>query len=439
MEGQGRAVVMLHSSMSSKNQWRALMQSLQGRYRVIAIDLLGYGDSEPHGRDADYRLAEEVRHVERILGKLLLPNEPYHLVGHSYGAAVALCLARCSERQLASLTCYEPVATWLLPPNDPARVEFEQLGKEVWQCAAVGDARGGAARFIDYWSGEGSYAALPETKQRLFANQLPKVMLEFRAIALERRVTAWLRDITAPVCLMFGRNSPMAPRRIVAQLATQIAHADCVEVSAGHMGPMTHPDLVNPGIVQFIARAQQQVRTPVALPAQESAPDGIHEVLRPMKASGFWANAFVIGLAGLSCAWPATRSAASGLCDSEAGFPAHPVDAGDWREFPRGLPHGGRYAVVSGNPAAAGGFVLQVELEPGFELPPRRAERELQMIVLSGELTVGRGSIEHPAAFHDLGTGCFALFGAHESYFARSQRGATVQIFGMGPLQWSAS
>jgi len=60
------------------------------------------------------------------------------------------------EDQLASLTLYEPVSAWLLPPNDPAREEFEQLGKEVSQCAAVGDTPAGAARFIDYWTGEGS-------------------------------------------------------------------------------------------------------------------------------------------------------------------------------------------------------------------------------------------------------------------------------------------
>ena len=260
MEGNGRAVVMLHSSMSSKSQWRALMQSLQGRYRVIAIDLLGYGESPPPRRKSDYRLADEARHVERILNRVLLPNEPYHLVGHSYGAAVALCLAQCSPRKLASLTLFEPVAAYLLPPNDPGRVEFEALGEQVRHCAAAGDAAGGAAPFVDYWAGAGSFAALSEVKQRAFATQLPKVLMEFGAIALERRVTGWLGNIAAPVHILFGRRSPMAPRRIVATLAAHIAHADCTEVAAGHMAPITHAELVNPLIAQFIADAEKQTR-----------------------------------------------------------------------------------------------------------------------------------------------------------------------------------
>ena len=42
---RGPPIVLLHSSMSSKSQWRELIDSLRDRYRLIAIDLLGYGES----------------------------------------------------------------------------------------------------------------------------------------------------------------------------------------------------------------------------------------------------------------------------------------------------------------------------------------------------------------------------------------------------------
>ena len=41
VEGCGPPIVLLHSSMSSKSQWRELIESLRDRYRLIAIDLLG--------------------------------------------------------------------------------------------------------------------------------------------------------------------------------------------------------------------------------------------------------------------------------------------------------------------------------------------------------------------------------------------------------------
>src|SRR5690349_20195408 len=110
--------------MSSRNQWRALVEQLRPRYRVIAIDLLGYGESHLRRRDTNYRLADEARHVESILARTLLPCETFHLVGHSYGAVVALGLAQRSPRRIDSLTLYEPVAAHLLPPKDPARLDF---------------------------------------------------------------------------------------------------------------------------------------------------------------------------------------------------------------------------------------------------------------------------------------------------------------------------
>ena len=45
MAGTGTPVVMLHSSLGSKSQWTALAERLASRFRVIALDLCGYGDN----------------------------------------------------------------------------------------------------------------------------------------------------------------------------------------------------------------------------------------------------------------------------------------------------------------------------------------------------------------------------------------------------------
>src|SRR5215510_6759789 len=151
-EGQGRAVVLLHSSMSSRNQWRALVELLRPHYRVITIDLLGYGESRMRRRDTDYRLFDEARHVEGILAKTLLPCVKFHLVGHSYGGVVALSLAQRAPQRLSSLTLFEPIAAHLMPRSDPTWQEFDRMDELLRQFAAAGDAAAGAARFIDYWS-----------------------------------------------------------------------------------------------------------------------------------------------------------------------------------------------------------------------------------------------------------------------------------------------
>ena len=45
IEGRGRPVVLLHSSMGSKGQWRSLVERMRRSHRLIAIDLHGYGAS----------------------------------------------------------------------------------------------------------------------------------------------------------------------------------------------------------------------------------------------------------------------------------------------------------------------------------------------------------------------------------------------------------
>src|SRR3954464_14346888 len=43
-DGQGQPVVLIHSSVSANRQWRPLTEILKDRYRVLALNLFGYGE-----------------------------------------------------------------------------------------------------------------------------------------------------------------------------------------------------------------------------------------------------------------------------------------------------------------------------------------------------------------------------------------------------------
>ena len=45
--GTGPAVILLHSSASGLRQWRRLFEELKDSYRVIAVNLFGYGATSP--------------------------------------------------------------------------------------------------------------------------------------------------------------------------------------------------------------------------------------------------------------------------------------------------------------------------------------------------------------------------------------------------------
>jgi pimeloyl-ACP methyl ester carboxylesterase len=254
IEGNGPAVVLLHSSMGSKSQWRTLMEHMRGTHRLIAIDLHGYGDTAMPACPDQFSLSDEVRLVQAKLAQLLAPGERFHLIGHSFGGGVALRLAHASPERIRSLSLYEPTAFHLLDCSDAALDEVRAVA-DATQAALQKEHRSGATElFIDYWSGKGAYAALPPARQALFASLLPKVPLDFQALINDPLRPSDYGRMTIPTCLIAGRDSPDCVHAIVSVLGGSLAHREMHEIDAGHMAPLTHPSLVNPIIDGFIRR-----------------------------------------------------------------------------------------------------------------------------------------------------------------------------------------
>jgi pimeloyl-ACP methyl ester carboxylesterase len=258
IDGDGPTIVLLHSSLSSKGQWRELIARMRHSHRLIAIDLHGYGDT-PMPRDAVFRISDEVRLVQSVLRAEADEGEPVHLVGHSFGAVVALHFAQQRVRPLRSLCLFEPIAFHLLPRGSAVRAELESLRCDVETSLHTGDLHGAAAAFIDYWQAPGAFASMPLARQLALAHSLDKLILEFKAVSNEAlRLGAYGR-IDAPTCLIAGLHSPRPARRMVAMLCDVMRRVRRHDVEAGHMAPVTHPWLVNPVIDQFVRHVDQGV------------------------------------------------------------------------------------------------------------------------------------------------------------------------------------
>jgi cis-3-alkyl-4-acyloxetan-2-one decarboxylase len=112
--GSGPLVVMLHGIASSSVTFERLVPLVEPHHRVIAIDLLGFGDS-PAPDDAEYTIPEHVAALARTLRALRLRG-PFVLVGHSMGALIASRYAathrsRVSRLVIISPPIYLPVAS----------------------------------------------------------------------------------------------------------------------------------------------------------------------------------------------------------------------------------------------------------------------------------------------------------------------------------------
>jgi pimeloyl-ACP methyl ester carboxylesterase len=89
-EGHGPAVVLLHGFPTSSFLWRQFIPPLTARFRVIAPDLLGYGESEKPG-DADLSMTAQAGYVRELLASLAI--ERFAVIGHDLGGVVAQLLA----------------------------------------------------------------------------------------------------------------------------------------------------------------------------------------------------------------------------------------------------------------------------------------------------------------------------------------------------------
>jgi pimeloyl-ACP methyl ester carboxylesterase len=238
--GHGPTVVLLHSSGSSGRQWDGLMTALQSRYRLHAVDLHGHGSTPAWVGQHRMRLEDDLA----LMQPLVRSAGRVHLVGHSYGGALALKLAALMPERVASVTVYEPVLFRLLldyQPRDRATTEVLVAAQSIRNWFELGHSARAAQRFVDFWSGDGAWARLPPVPQQLIAARIGAVIGHFDALFNDSLTRNALSQLDMPTLCMTGNQTRPAPRRIGELLRYALPRATHEFVAqAGHMGPMTH-------------------------------------------------------------------------------------------------------------------------------------------------------------------------------------------------------
>jgi pimeloyl-ACP methyl ester carboxylesterase len=251
--GQGPGVVCLHSNASSSSQWRGLMDRLAPSFHVAAADSFGAGNSPPWPADRPVALRDELALLEPAFARA---GERFSLVGHSYGAALALIAAVLRPHRVRSLALYEPTLFSLLDAQSPPPNEADGIRTTVTSAVrelAAGNPGAAARHFIDYWVGVGAWASMPESRRGPIETSIINVQGWANALFSEPTPLSTFKTIEAPVLLMCGQDSPPSSRGVVRLLAGVLPGLRLVEFEGlGHMGPITHPEAVNPVIEAFL-------------------------------------------------------------------------------------------------------------------------------------------------------------------------------------------
>lgn len=254
--GCGPGVVCLHANASTSGQWRALMERLAARHQVLAPDLYGAGRSPEWTQGRDLMLADEAAFIEPVLDAA--GPAPVTLIGHSYGAAVALKTALLHPQRIGALALYEPTLFALIDAAGPPPNDADGIRHTVQRAGALLDAgleNEAAECFIDYWMWPGAWRAMPEERKPLLAAAVRNVRRWGATLFNEPAPLAEWSRLDIPVLYMMGRRSTASARGVARLLTPVLPRVEVLEFeSLGHMGPVTHADEVNRAIDLFLTK-----------------------------------------------------------------------------------------------------------------------------------------------------------------------------------------
>lgn len=257
LQDEKPCVVALHCSLGSGRQWHNLARELGPFYQVIAPDIAGYGDNRGW-LELPLTLAEEIAALDDGIDRA---TGPVHLVGHSYGGAIAFRMATASPfaGRVRSLTLIEPILPTVLESDDADRNGFARLSRHISADLGGGRNLQAIGKFMSFWNGLAPKQGLSPEARLQMVKYVDKIPFDFTAAFSEPGVAAAAASIRVPTLLLSGGQSPRLTQRIVERLATTIAGAEtrCV-LAAGHMSPITHASLVNREIVAHIRRAEDR-------------------------------------------------------------------------------------------------------------------------------------------------------------------------------------
>jgi pimeloyl-ACP methyl ester carboxylesterase len=250
--GAGPPVLLLHGWPQDASNWRYVIERLADRYRLIAPDLRGFGQSGAPGSGYDGMTFGA--DAAALLDALEI--EQAHMIGHDWGGFAAFAAALAAPQRFASMVVLNTVPPWVQPSPRTALelwrtwyvFLFAAFGERI-----VRDRPGMIAKLlradrvhdgISRADAEG-YAARLRRPDSARATQLlyRSYLRSFKAVLVERRFEQ-LR-LAVPTRFLFGTHDRAISQRMLNGLES---HADDLTIElvpdSGHFIAEEKPDLV---------------------------------------------------------------------------------------------------------------------------------------------------------------------------------------------------
>lgn len=261
-KNSSETLLLLHGMAGSSHYWDRFISQLPTTWRVVAIDLLGFGRS-PKPRAVTYTYETHIEAIVELTD--ILSIERATVVGHSMGALLALRLAvwhpeRVNRLLLAGMPLFPDAAT--------ARYEITHGGQRLWKLIYYGPTSNALCHVYCSW-------LRPLTKHLapLYLPYLPRIVAQdtllhtwqayaqsLQYIIEGEQPVQDLKRITAPVELVYGRTDPMVVRNRVASLQAALPNLNIKIMPGGHQLPNEAPEALSQTLIQFTQTRKPSIK-----------------------------------------------------------------------------------------------------------------------------------------------------------------------------------
>ena len=249
----GPEMVLLHCSLAHGGAWSGVIERLSDKFKMFAPDLSGHGKSQDWNKDVLF----QDQGVSSIVGLLKHIGCPCHLVGHSFGATIAMRIAHEFPELVKSLILFEPVFFGCLQDSDnPMYGQWSIREKPYTDLIEKGNFAGAAKAFMSLWGTGARWEDIPAYQKLYIVKRIHLISAGSKSIITPGKDRMRLNDykqVTKPVYLLEGENSPIVISEVQKTLLNTFPNVSkSVILGAGHMAPITHPKEFSEEVEKFL-------------------------------------------------------------------------------------------------------------------------------------------------------------------------------------------
>ncbi|MNV30370.1 2-hydroxy-6-oxo-6-(2'-aminophenyl)hexa-2,4-dienoic acid hydrolase [compost metagenome] len=246
--GQGEPLLLIHGFPSASWDWHYLWQPLTQRYRVIACDMLGFGDSAKPANH-EYSLLEQADLQQALLEHLNV-EQPVHLFAHDYGDSVAQeLLARHYESRVELASCVFLNGGLFAETHRPVLMQKLLLSPLGWMIGRAFSRDGLVRSFRQIFGPQTrpSESQMDDFWSLVESQRGPRIMHKLIAYIPERRVwrNRWVSAMQrgeVPLRVIDGGVDPISGVHMVERYRELIPDADTVVLpDIGHYPQIEAP------------------------------------------------------------------------------------------------------------------------------------------------------------------------------------------------------